>query len=46
MVNDKENSISLLRYQFVHIRTQDREMLDGFCCGYAPTDGILRATAL
>ena len=32
MVNDKEISISLLRYQFVRIRTQDREMPDRFCC--------------
>ena len=38
MVNDKEISISLLRYQFVRIRTQDREMPDRFCCGYAPID--------
>ena len=43
MVNDKEISISLLRYQFVRIRTQDREMQDRFCCGYAPIDRILRA---
>ncbi len=30
MVNDAESGISYLRCQFVHMRTQDEEMLDGF----------------
>lgn len=30
MVNDSESGTSYLRCQFVHMRTQDEEMLDGF----------------
>lgn len=30
MVNDSESDTSYLRCQFVHMRTQDEEMLDGF----------------
>jgi hypothetical protein len=30
MVNDEENDVSFLRCQFVHMRTQDEEVLDNF----------------
>ena len=33
MVNDAESGTSYLRCQFVHMRTQDEEMLDGFISG-------------
>ena len=33
MVNDGDSGISYLRCQFVHMRTQDEEMLDGFING-------------
>jgi len=33
MINDAESGTSYLRCQFVHMRTQDEEMLDGFING-------------